>query len=324
MEYKTTSWFVSAAVILLLVIAGPAQAFDLFLKVNNSSPFQGQKIQFTVEVDIQNGESLPIEFLILTLEGPESQTCKFSPNGEIMGSCKGILEIKRVGTIDYGYGYNYGYSHGYGYNFGYGYGYGGKLSGKLTYKITLDTTDYSLGDYTTKLSVKMKNNSNTFSENGESFSISALPAQVNGGSRGHRTQCKTTWSCTDWSQCSNGIQTRSCSLENPSCTIFPSVPSVAQTCTTQNLALQNTQPKNSGASGESDNPVPTVTETKNSPKGISRITGAVIGTFQRASIADLFLLVAGFVIVIGGLSILIAIRKNHLKNRPAYYSGKFY
>ena len=63
-------------------------------------------------------------------------------------------------------------------------------------------------------------------------------------------------------------------------------------------------------------------EETSPPEGLSRITGSVIGPFG-ATLADLFLVVAGIVIVIGGLSTVLIIRRLSLKRKFAYYTGEF-
>jgi len=124
MKNRRLSWLTSVAIILLLVLAGPAQGFTLNLLVNFTEPEQGNTITFTAEIDIGQGERLPIDYLTLTIDGGEKQLCEFTPDGKIKQTCKGLISIERISSTTYGYGYNYGYSCGYGYNFGYDYGYG--------------------------------------------------------------------------------------------------------------------------------------------------------------------------------------------------------
>jgi len=105
MKNKNASWLASAVIILLLIIAGPAKAFDLSLDINNKSPIHGQTITLTAEINIKAGEYLPIDYLTLTLSGPENQICEFYPNGTIKQNCKGITKIERISSTGYGYGY---------------------------------------------------------------------------------------------------------------------------------------------------------------------------------------------------------------------------
>jgi hypothetical protein len=319
MKNKNASWLATAAIILLLVLAGPAKAFTLSLNIDNPNPTRGELITFTASIDIQKGEHLPIEFLTLTLSGAETQVCKFSPSGQILETCKGIVKIEKTQEqgLGYGYGYGYGYSYGYGYNFGYGYGYGysgAGQSGKLTYKITLNTADYTLGVYQTELAAKMKSHPNLFTQAGPQLTINQEKDLY--GSRGDDDeQCETSWTCTEWSACVNGHQYRSCTLVDSDCSIYPETPLLARSCSIQQINLQREDP-----SETPEDEIPTLSEDDSS--GISRITGAVIGPFG-ATLADLFLVIAGFLIVIGGLSVILIIRKIHLKNQPAFYTGKF-
>ncbi|MCA9485854.1 MAG: hypothetical protein KC506_03355, partial [Nanoarchaeota archaeon] len=72
---------ISVAIIVLLVIAGPAQGFTLALGLDNNNPEKGQKISFTVDLDIEAGEHLPVELITLTMNGPENLACQFDAQG---------------------------------------------------------------------------------------------------------------------------------------------------------------------------------------------------------------------------------------------------
>jgi len=165
---RAISFFITAFVILLLVFSGPAEAFSISLDIPDTSTEKGGINVFTGEVNIQSGENLPIEYLELQLDGPESVNCKFNVNGSIISGCKGIA-IQQISTTGYGYGYGYG-EYGYGYSFGYGYGY---TQGKLKYEFTLNTSDYATGDYDTGLNVIV--DGKTFSESGDAITISEPP-----------------------------------------------------------------------------------------------------------------------------------------------------
>ena len=178
----------TALVIGLLVVAGPAQAFSLSLDVDKTRPEKGELVTFTAEINIESGETLPIELLILELNGPEKISCTFDVDGNPLTECRGIKIIK---TQDSEYGY------GYDYNFGYGYGY---TEGKLSYSIELDTSYYKIGSYTTKLKVRIDDE--IFSQQGSSIKI--RPPENDG------RYCYPEWSCDDWGPCINGFQYRTC------------------------------------------------------------------------------------------------------------------
>lgn len=336
MKQKNLSWLASAAIILLLVIAGPAQAFNLFLTFDKHNPIRGEIVTFTAGINIKAGERLPIEYLTLTLDGPETQVCKFSPAGEILGVCKGITNIVRI-TPDYGYGYNnygYGYGyrsgnhHGYGYTWGYGYGYGyiqGE-SRELIYEITLDTTNYQVGDYETELMVKILN-TEAKERAGQKLKIRNAPVIPSGGGSSDDETCETEWTCTTWGQCVAGYQYRTCTLVNPECTIYPESPETAQTCEIQELSGNNGNNNENNNNGDNGNSNPPVQETSQSSQnqqgqGISRITGAVIGP-MGATLGDLFIVILGMVIVIGGLTSLILWRRLTLRKKLNFYTSEF-
>jgi len=152
-------------ILTMLLLAGPVQGFTLNLNLNDNSPTQGDKITFTAEIEIPSGGQLPIEYLILELNGIETLSCKFSPNGTILSVCKGITITQNSNSnSNYGYGYGYGYFN-QNNNFGYGYGY---QSGKLTYTITLDTNEYKTGTYATALKLKINS---LFTQQGPPFTI---------------------------------------------------------------------------------------------------------------------------------------------------------
>jgi len=162
--FKVVSFIITLGVLGILVLSGPADAFTIGLNIPITAVEKGEVITFTGEIDINAGEQLNIDNLKLKLSGPENVNCKFYPNGSIISGCKG-LSIHFVGTAGFGYGYGYAQHNG-NHSFGYGYGY---TNGKLTYNFTLNTTDYSHGDYKTKLIVKIKDKE--FSQSGVNIKI---------------------------------------------------------------------------------------------------------------------------------------------------------
>ncbi|MDY6960166.1 MAG: fibronectin type III domain-containing protein, partial [Halobacteriota archaeon] len=82
-------------------------------------------VNFTVWVDIESVERIPIENLTLNITGVTNESCKFYTNGTAISGCDNIT-ITPINTVGYGNGTRYGYdrNEGYGYSFGSGYGYG--------------------------------------------------------------------------------------------------------------------------------------------------------------------------------------------------------
>jgi hypothetical protein len=196
---KVVSSLISIAILALLFLAGPVQAFILGLSVSNSTPSQGEKIVFTASIDIEKMDKyLPIKNLTLSLRGPENTFCTFDVEGKNLSACKGLISIERISShqnneygygygygydsengegynFGYGYSYDYGYDYGYNYGYGYDYGYGGKPL-TFEYKITLDTTNYSEGKYDSFLNASIGNEK--FSKKGQQITITGPFSEV--------------------------------------------------------------------------------------------------------------------------------------------------
>lgn len=114
------------------------------------------------------------------------------------------------------------------------------------------------------------------------------PQAAGGGGGG---QCKSNWICSDWTDCSSGLQTRSCNKQNPSCTAIGVRPAESQTCT---VPAENLAPQTGAATAET-------TVGEEGTLGQAPITGAVTGTGNSRNfwIAGVFILgvaVAGVLI----------------------------
>jgi len=164
---KGIAGIITVFILAVLVMSGPADAFTLGLETDNETVEQGKKIIFTASVDINAEENLPIEYLTLILDGPETVECSFDITGKIKSgvndACHGI-NIKKIPKtkIDYGYGYQKEYH--YGYNYGYGY-----TEQTLVYEITLHTQKFEVGTYQTSLNVVM--DGSTYTEAGPEITI---------------------------------------------------------------------------------------------------------------------------------------------------------
>lgn len=128
---RIVSSFITIGLLSLLFMLGPAEAFVLGLTVSEKSSTIGDIITFTASAEIEEGESIPISFFILKIEGKEDVVCKFDTNGTIIEGCKGI-EILRLSAPEFGYGYGF-------------------QPGIFNFKITLDSSEYLIGKYNTKL-----------------------------------------------------------------------------------------------------------------------------------------------------------------------------
>ena len=167
-KYSFIPILITLFIVTILIISGPAKAFDLSLDIDEDSVEKGERVTFTSTIEITGNDSnLPISEITLIIDGPTYKTCKFDVEGNKLSSCEGVLEINLIeNTTLYEHGNGYGYFFNNRYGFGYGYGFN---EGKLTYEIILDTDSYDEGDYETELKVKMFNN--TFSIPGPDFEI---------------------------------------------------------------------------------------------------------------------------------------------------------
>lgn len=121
-----------------LVIAGPASAVKLKIQSSTTTPYEGQVIDFTAQLDVEENERVPVEKMTVVVKdsnGNVHSQCSFTPAGTMISNeCDtNFQSITAVNTgFDYqnpavGFGYGYGYDGSvYGWdttNFGYGYGY---------------------------------------------------------------------------------------------------------------------------------------------------------------------------------------------------------
>jgi len=208
---------ISALVLFLLVASVPAKAFVLNLDVKNNNVEKGQIVLFDVSIDMNSNENLPVSKLILQLSGKTNKTCEFSVDGIILSGCNGMTITPTINTtITTGAGY------------GYGYGYGSTIS-KLSYRIALDTKDYELGDYTTKLSAY--SGTSVFTQTGRTVTIGSSSSgdyESDAISVTGKVCTNGAFTCSAWTDCIDGKQTRTCSVA-PNC-YFDQVPITDRIC----------------------------------------------------------------------------------------------
>lgn len=317
-------------IMFLLIVSAPANAFVMNLSLDKNDIIVGDKVIFNASVDIESNENLPVSKLVLKLTGSETVSCEFNADGSIITGCKGIT-IKRTSNSSYEYGYGNGNYNGYGYNFGNGYGF---KAGKLGYEITLDSNFYKIGTYKTELQSFI--GSNVFSKTGPDLKISSQ-SSGSGGSGGYYSYtvrlCTTGWKCTEWSECENGYQTRSCAIipncyletrpiEKAECTASNGIQDLSLTDPYSTIQLQDRNLLNNDNNGDnSDN------SDESNDSGIrvygenigrnfmSGITGSVIGPVLQSPIAIilavLIILLLGLIL---GIVIFIAARKRRIYN----------
>jgi len=127
------AFIIVAMIFFVLFEAGPAKAVILGLSILDKEVERGEFISFTASVEIESGELLDIDHLVLNLNGPMNEECIFYPNGSIISGCRGMSIVLTSSP---------------NYRFGYGF-----EPGVLEYQITLDTIDYFGGTYETMLTM---------------------------------------------------------------------------------------------------------------------------------------------------------------------------
>ena len=166
------SVILTLAVVGLLILSGPISAVIVNIGVDESDSTYNaadESVVFTVDVDIEVDERVPVQNLTLVISGAASKTCVFDTAGNNLTACEN-LDITAINVQGYDnttlFGYGYGYGHETTYNtsnqtFGYDYGYGytagyeasGTYGGELKYNVTWNLTAESPtdGSYTADL-----------------------------------------------------------------------------------------------------------------------------------------------------------------------------
>ncbi len=129
---KFSAILVSVLVIGSLYLIGGVDAFNIDLDALDHDVVIGSIVNFVANIQVDEGEEVEIDYLVLDLDGPVSISCTFLPDGTKITSCNGI-NIEKI-SGDYGYGYGYGVS---GTN--------------LTYNITIESGQFPFGNYQSRL-----------------------------------------------------------------------------------------------------------------------------------------------------------------------------
>ncbi|MCA9485739.1 MAG: hypothetical protein KC506_02760, partial [Nanoarchaeota archaeon] len=119
----------------------------------------------------------------------------------------------------------------------------------------------------------------------------------NGGGGGGSI-CTTQWTCTEWSECIEGTQTRVCSSPENYCKPKTQKPQETQTCI-QDLSFNSNQ-ENQDLAEQNSETSETINENSN-----SKITGAVIGTLKQQPATWII----GFLLVVVALYIFVSSKK---------------
>ncbi|MFA4960498.1 MAG: hypothetical protein WC548_02435 [Candidatus Pacearchaeota archaeon] len=138
---RNISFLIAVLAIGLLLVAGPAQAFNVSLDpFNNSNPSRGDIVNTTAKIKINSNDDVYLgNPAYVSMNG--IVVCTFDLKGSNKNCIDGV-SIELIGSnSSLGYDYSYGYD--YGYNYGYGYYFGGEFN----YKITINTSEFLANEY---------------------------------------------------------------------------------------------------------------------------------------------------------------------------------
>ncbi len=150
MRHGLYSILLTFAIIVMLVISGPVQAVTMSITSDKTTYSKNNKVIFTMEVNVENAERVPVQYLILRVRNSdeEAKTCKFDIHGNPISGCSNIeitpLALGQRGDLGFGYNLGTGFgTNGSGFgtsttNFGYGYGFD---EGKFKYQIKWNLKD---------------------------------------------------------------------------------------------------------------------------------------------------------------------------------------
>jgi hypothetical protein len=144
--------------------------FDFF--INNSDPVieTFDNISFIIQINIENNEKLPIDYIRFELTGQKLYYCKFLPDSKILSGCRNIL-VELLNYTNPSFGELKGNYNNIFYNWKDGFGFG-EVNNTiiLKYKITLINNDSVFGNYQSLLKTAIDNN--IFLARGNNFIIS--------------------------------------------------------------------------------------------------------------------------------------------------------
>ena len=196
-----TSIAITVAIVLMLVLSGPASAVTLGIILDDNTPTKGDLIKFTVTAEINDPDRyVPIDNFSLAITGATTKEFLFNTDGTVITPGITVVAITSPSSDEYDYGYGYGYDAnvGYGYSFGYGYGYGygyGAGGGDVTYeyKITLNTAYLNTGSHSAILKLNTGDSVKpSFLSDSIPFTVTAAYTGGGGGSGTYPTTTTTT------------------------------------------------------------------------------------------------------------------------------------
>lgn len=184
-DRRIISLSLTLVLITLLYFSGPGSAILVHITTDKADYGTSDTIvTFTLGVDVDIDERIPVENLTLNIIGPTNLTCVFNPAGTNLTSCPNILSITVINAQNYssgarwgydeGAGTNHSFTTGFGYAYTYGYAYTSSVGSELYYNITWNITAVTEGTYTATLIAAVSDGATTHDYNSSAISFSIL------------------------------------------------------------------------------------------------------------------------------------------------------
>jgi hypothetical protein len=185
----------------LLVFSAPARAVVVSVSADKSTySASDSSAVFTVSVNVETNERIPVQNLTLNITGATSKYCVFYPNGTAISGCT-YLTITPASNVPAGWNYSEMNGTGYGWNgsswgnyttnfsYGYGYGYSATVILEMAYTITwnLDSQDPDDGSYSAYLEAVASGGSKAFTYRNQNAATFTIDRVTESGSRTTRT-----------------------------------------------------------------------------------------------------------------------------------------
>jgi len=155
MSYIKKQFLIISVLALSLLVVFMSSTHAVTLSIVSGSHFSDiLPAVFSVSLDVENGERVPLKNLTILIEGEGSQySCTFDVTGATMNQCNGIdirllsMDDQDFGPESWGYGLGTGgYANTTFFESAHGYGYSDLSFNELEYEITWQVPDVSLDE----------------------------------------------------------------------------------------------------------------------------------------------------------------------------------
>lgn len=322
------------SVVLTLIVIGtllfsmPVKALELSLSSpSDSTPTQGDIITFSANVTISDSEIVPFESMKIVFKDSSGnyENCTFNLSNASSTTCSFLDVTSSEEDTAYGYGYGSAEFNSTDYYWGYGYGYGYAHSPGLgdaiySYEFSLNTSGLDVDEYEVWLvAVTEETNTSVTEFPSSSFELTVEEAETESSTTSNRREspCFTSWVCSEWGECAEGTQSRTCRKEISHCVAKEDMPATAQNCTEDKASEESKDGSAKGSAtpgeqtqtgeGETQGKEGQETQTKEPTSDTTPVAQTKMGALNTAFLA---LVLIALVIVI----IAIAIFTRHKKN----------